>query len=375
MIPIDALIRSFTPDEAFELAMTTFESLKVPSRSWRTWGVAYSMTAVFAQVGSMASKIIAPALASVFLEDAFDDWLTILAWRTYRVERIAAAPATGQITLTNTGGGTFTRAADTVFVRSTRTGQRYRVSQGFTLAPLGQVTVDAIAVVAGSGGSAAPGEIDDFETPLARVTVSNAASFVGADAELDDTLKSRCLGRLATLSANGPRDAYVSAVLDARVPSGAQVSISRVATRPPDGRTLVRLVCATPSGAPTLEELAAARTNIEKLARTDTDTVQLSAAVTVPVSRTLTIWSRKGDVDLIKERAYANLALLASTCPIGGDAKSPGGQGYLYADAIKAAAKAADPTIFDVDSDTDSDVILAYNHVPQITASIEVRSL
>ncbi len=376
MLPIDSLIRGYTPEEAFELGLSTLESVGIPARLWREGGTARSIVGALATVGSMASQIVAGGIRGNFLEWSESDWLTLLAWYVYKVARTPATFAAGKVTLTNTGGGSFTQAADTIFVRCSRTKARLRVSQAFTLAPLASIEVSASAVESGSASSVGPGEIDEFETPLARVTVSNTASLVGADPQSDASLRLDCLARLATLSPNGPRDAYVLACTKALMPGDVPVSISRVAVLPPNGSTLVRIVLATPSGTPSGAELTACRANIEKLARTDSDTVEVLGAATVLITRKMIVWSRGGSADVIKPAANATLAKLTSEYPIGGFTKTPGGQGYLFADRIKGAIIAADPTIFDVDFDgAGTDIPLIYNQVPSLASTLEVRTV
>lgn len=374
MLPIDTLIRAVTKDEAFEMALSLLESVKIPARSWRRGGVSRSIVGVLATVAAQASDIVASGIASQFLDYAERDWLTLLAHYIYKVERITATFASGYVTLTNQGGGVFNYGANEVVLKNSATGARYRVSEAFTLGVLGEVTVSVAAIEAGSASSSEPGAIDTIETTMQRVVVGNVEAVIGLDAESDDDLRARCWASIGTLSPHGPRDAYEYAVRSATI-DGAPTNINRLVVRPALGDGSVRLVCASASGTPTPEELKAARDSIELLARTDTDTVLLEAASSVTIAKTITVWRRGGDDDTVRAAAFAALETLSATYPIGGISKFAGGQGYLYTDAISSTViGAGGGVVFDVDYDVPTDTPLADNEVPTIAATILVRT-
>lgn len=375
LIPIDELIRPWSLEETTEVGLATLEALGVPARLWRPRGVGRSILGGVAKTASMATVIISDGIRGNFVEYATGKWLDLLAWNVYKVLRTPSVTASGRVTLTNAGGGSYTRAADTVIVRCTRTQRSYRVSEAFTLPPASQIEVNVVALESGAASTAGPGEINDFVTPLARVTVSNELAIVGADAEGDESLRAACLASIGLESINGPRDAYLYATLKAKLPGDVPVSINRCTVLPSNGTTLVRVVCATPTGAPSAPELLAAREEIERRARTDTDTVEISAAVVVPLTRKIILWTRGGDRAAIRAAALSSVLELVKRHPIGGIAKVPAGQGYLYADAILSAATSVSPTVFDGDFDgAGGDIPLAYNEVAALTSDIEVRA-
>lgn len=131
-------------------------------------------------------------------------------------------------------------------------------------------------------------------------------------------------------------------------------------------------MCATPSGTPTSEQLDAVREAIHKMARNSTATVTVLGAVPMATSHEVILWANGGTESLLEENAQAALAALISTYPIGGIAKSEGGQGYLYADAIEAALIGSSEEVFDVD-DVGEDIELDEDEVPTNTTTITVR--
>lgn len=375
-LPIDTLIRAMSKEEVFELALDLLEEVRVPARSWRPGGVARSIVAVLAALGAQASSIVSGGIRAQFLEYADQDWLTLLAHYMYLVERIPATFAAGFVTLVNQGGGVFDYGANEVVVKNSTTGARYRVTEAFHLGTLESVVVAVSAVEAGSRANSEPGAVDALETQMQRVVVGNATSIIGSDAEGDEDLRVRCWASMGTLSPNGPRDAYSYAVRSATIGGGAPTSINRMTVRPAAGDGTVHIICATSSGTPTPDELAAARESIELLARTDTDTVVLDGAVPVVITKQITVWRRGGDDDTVRSAALAALGALAASYPIGGISKYSGAQGYLYTDALSSAIIGASAgVVFDVDYDSTLDVPLAPNEVPTFAATVLVRAI
>lgn len=374
MIPIDLLVREVSADDIFEKSLDVLERVKIPARSWREGGVARSLLGVFCEVGAMGAAIVRSTVAGFFLLFARGVPLTAHAKDVYNVDRIAATFASGKVTLTNAGGGVYPVAANTMIVRSSNTGARYRVTQAFTLGANTSLDVDVQAVTAGAASSVAPAELDELETPLARVTVHNAASIVGRDEESDDELVARCLARKGTWSPFGPRDAYEFEALSAKLPDGTPTSITRVSVSRYSSTGQVTIVCATPNGTPTGDELDAVREAIELRARADTATATTSGAVPKATAHTIIIWARGGTEAVLRANAQKALATFYARYPIGGLAKTEGGQGYLYADAIAAAVIASSVEAFDVDFVGGAvDTPLAWNEVATNTTTFEVR--
>lgn len=376
MIPIEKLIRTISSDELFDLALTGLERINIPARSWRPGGVAKSILGVLAEVGAQGAAVLQSCIAGGFLLFGKGDYLTAHAKDVYDVDRIGATFATGPVTLTNGGGAIFTVGANELIVSSSNTSARFRVTDSFVLSALGTVTVNVSAIEPGSASSVAPTEIDQLETTLARVTVANAAAIVGRDEESDEQLVKRCIAKKGTWSPFGPRDAYEYAALSATLAGGIPTSITRVAVSRFSSVHHVDIVCATPSGTPSDEELDAVRAEVELIARPDTVSVTVSGAVTTPTAHTLILWARRGTEAVLRGNAQKAMATLIANWPIGGIAKTEGGTGYLYASAIEATVIGSSPENFDVDFvGGEIDIPLAANAVPTNTTTFDVRIL
>lgn len=361
-LTIDQLVTPVTEDQALETFLSELETLGLAARSWRKGGVARSILRVVAKTYSGFTQLMAAAIKSGFLETAEGDWLTLLAKYVYGVDRAEATFATGSITLVNAGGGIYSFNAQEVRFLRTVSGKTYAYVNvaAFTLNAGETKTISIQAVEVGSASSAAPGEINALETVLPLVTVSNADSVVGSDAETDAELREACKNKLGALSLRGPRGAYAYAVREATRPDGSAVDINRLSVSPSSSTGVVTVYLASPSGTPSVADIGYVATSIENIARPDSVTANTVAATAVPFTRTLTVWAKRTDgvsADDIKTLVNAAIVTEVAAYPIGGIPKPPSTQGYLYADFIAGVAKGAHPSIFDVDG-TGADLAL-----------------
>jgi uncharacterized phage protein gp47/JayE len=377
-LAIDDLITPPTVDQVFNTFVASLESLGVPASGWRKGGVPSTILRVVAVMYQAFAVLIALFVRSGFLETAVGPWLTTLADQVFNVQREDATFATGQVQVTNGGGGVFSFTADQVrFLWPQGVGQNkaYTNVSAFTLNPGDVKLIDVRAVEIGSGSTAPPGSIVAFETTLLGVTCTNLTAVVGNDAEADDDLRTRCRNKLAAISVRGPRGAYAYAVDSALRLDGTPVDINRSSISPDSSTGTVTVYCASPSGTPLSSDLDQVRANIEDVARPDSVTVDVLAVTSVPVTRTLTVWAKRTDgvsASDISTLADAALTSAISTYPIGGIPKPPDTQGYLYASFIEGAAEGAHPSIYDVDG-AGSDVALSPGQVATLASTITVN--
>lgn len=373
---LDQLITELTEEEVLEQWLDALETIKVPARSWRQGGALRTILRVVASSYAGFTNIQAAFIKSGFLDYAEEGWLTALAKYVYGVDREPASFASGTFLLSNNGGGDFTQDVGTVRVLHATTRKAYTNTEAFVLTSGTQnLEVDFTATEEGPDSSAGANEITVFETFLPECTVTNPSAIVGLNEQSDPELRVVCRAKLATLSPNGPRGAYAFAVLTAKRNDGTPVDINRVWISPSSSTGVVTIYAASPSGTPTSEDLDAAEANIERLARTDTDTLDLHGATAVPLSKSLVLWAQATEglsSDLVEDSATTALANYTATYPIGGIAKPPSTQGYLYASAVEGTAKSAHESIFAVDG-VGGDLALNPGEVPILTADLEVR--
>ncbi len=365
-----------TPDEALELMLARLELLKIPARSWRRGGAYRNILRTVAITYSGIAGVVSELAKAGFLDDATGGWLTLLAYFVYGVTRREATFATGKVLFTNTGGGSYDRAAGTVRVSWTLGKKTYETTEALSLHGLGATQLVAVqAVEKGAASSVAPTGIDKLETQLLGVECSNPESVVGSDELDDEPLRQLCRDKLAALSPLGARGAYAFAVGVAERLDGSAVDINRHRVIPDPLTGVVTVVCASPAGAPVGSDLTAVEVSVEFWARPDSVTSIVAGAVPVAYAQSLTVWARAApgvDAATIKTATEAALVAMAADYPIGGLRKAPSTQGYLFATNIEGTAKAAHPAIYAIDG-VGSDLPIDPDGVVTLAAMVTVR--
>lgn len=373
-LPIDMLLVPVTAEQANEKLLDICETIGLPARSWRKGGAFRTLLRVASRGIADVSALGAQLVKSRFRETAEGDWLWQAAINDYGFTPRDATFATGVERFTNTGGGVFNYPAGAVRVRNPDTNKVYATTAPLVLGPGGIADVAIAAVEIGSASSTGPETITALETTMLGVTVLNPASVVGTDKATDPEIKEAMGESLGALSLNGPRAAYAFAIRTAKRLDGSPVNINRSHRSPGSSSGTVRVWCASPAGAPLASDLDRVRESIEAKSRPDTVKVIVSAAGTKPVSAALTVWARRTTgmtEDALRTLVVNALTVFIREYPIGGVAKQPSVQGYLYGGAIDGVCIAAHPSIFDVDGSVD--VALAEGEVAVLTANVTVR--
>lgn len=288
---IEQLITPQTAAQIRAAMVTALVQLSVRADLWRSGGVASTILTVASIILAQLSTLLSNGIRSFFLPYATGVGLKLLAYYVYGVTAPEATFATGEVTLTNTGGGVYTVAIGELSLLNSATGATYINTEAFTLDALSTETIAVRATVAGTVGNANPTAIDTLVTSLLGVTCSNATSVVGSDAISDPALRQLCLDSLAANSARGPRASYAYAIRTATNPvTGALVNINRWTISPGSSTGIVTIVVASPSGAPDADDVTGAGTNVEATARPDTVTVNLSGATEVAYIASVGVW-------------------------------------------------------------------------------------
>ena len=378
-----------TPQSATQVRatmVTTLKSLGVPADQWVPGGVFSTILTVVATLYAIFTNNMAQAIGSGFLETATGGWLTLVAYYVYGVTRPPATFASGQITLTNSGGGVYSYAPGQVTFLDLVNGQTYTNTQAISLGALATQTVGIQCTAAGKLGTAAPGEITKLVTTMLGVTVSNSASVVGQDALDDPSLRALCLDRLGTLSVRGPRNAYAYAVSVAVSPTtGQPVNINRPPSITRSSHTgTVSLVVASPTGAPTADDLQGVRNAIElgvpgltppfSGVRPDCVTVTVAGATPVTYAPAIPVWALQstGVVanDVATEVAAAITDYLA-TFPVGG-VTTDQGTGLWHTGIEAAASQGVSATILAIEGATDLALSPGQVAVDEVTVAVRL---
>lgn len=373
---LDDLTTPVTRQEVEQSIYDALGILGVNTTTWKPGAVVRTMIAAVTIILAAFSDLQAKIARSGFLELSAGDWLELVAFYVYGVTKIKATFATGEVTLTNSGGGIYSLDPDDLIVTNTATGKTYRNTQAFTLNAVSEITVAIQATEAGAASTSAPSAIDALQTVLLNVTASNALAVVGRDAEGDPGLRTRCYEKLGSLSPMGPWDAYASAVRNAVREDGSSLGISRLRTIK-DGFGHVDTYLATATGivpgivGDLTTDLGLADEAIQQFAEPLAVTARTYNATIVPISITYEVWlyNTSGQTDLQVEDLIAlRLTTYLSTQPIGGNLIS--GSGKVYLDAIRAVISGSLPEIFHVAVTVPAgDTTLSATEVPVIAAA------
>jgi len=317
----------------------------VNTTNWKPGAVMRAFITITCTLLAAASQLVSSLANGIFLPLSTGDWLTLLALHGYNLTRIEATFATGNVTLTNSGGGVYVVAiGDLIFANAT-TGKTYRNTSAFNInaGPAFTITVPVSAIEAGVAGGAAVGAISKLETTLLGVTCTNALVLVGSDQETDSNLRLRCLGALGALSPNGPADAYSYFARSAVRADGTAIGVTRVAVTK-DGFGNVSVYMATPSTGVAAPDLVVIG-NLFK-AEAEPQGVTSSALSATPLSQAITysVWLYDDAPLTVAEfTAAVAVALTAffSAQPIGGNIADSGGK--IYAEVIKCVIQDVAP--------------------------------
>ncbi len=365
------LLLAETKAVIYATALDIAAALGVPTSTWAAGDPTRSLYHIVSQGLESLEQVVALFCASGFLDYATGDWLTLLAAQVFGVARIEATFATCTCTLTNAGGGSYTFEAGDITAKATVSGKTYRNTGTvpITLGPLGTVNTAFQADEPGSEASAGIGEIDDLVTTFLGVTISNTTVATGLDAESDASLRTRCRDKVASLSPNGPADAYSYVSRNPDLTSTS--NITRVRVFPDSDTGIVLVYLASPTGVVTSDDRDDAEAAILTWATPlcITPTVLSATASTVNVTYNARVYRSVNKTDTeVKDAIEDALGELFATRPIGGDILDGDPTGKLYISLIIAAIRATFPDqIFHVTvSSPASDVALANNAVAEL---------
>jgi hypothetical protein len=342
--------------------------LGVGTTSWKPGAVVRTMIVGTSIVLAAFSALQAEIAKSGFLELAEGQWLTLVARHVYGVERITATFATGQLTLYNSGGGVYVMAPGDLVALNPVTGKTYRNASAFTLSALSDVTIDIIAVEAGSTSSALPSTITELTTTLLGVSCDNTLGLVGLDDERDPALRSRCSEKLGALSPFGPWDAYASAARNAKRADGSSLGVTRFRITK-DGYGNVTTYLATASGEVPGADVVDADEAIQQWAAPLAVTAHTESALghAVPVTYEVWLYNTSGlSPSAVQDAIALRLQSFFSTQPIGGNVIGSD-PGKVFHDAIRRTIGASVAEIFHVVVTAPAaDVTLAVDEVPTL---------
>lgn len=346
-LPLDYLVTPQSKDEIKQTLLDIAKQVGFPVTAWQSGGVADQILTIAATILAPFSSVISAIGSGGFFDlaaalkypDGTDDprWIRLLA-KNVRVDYIPASFATGPVTLTNTSGTPVTYGAGELHVAHATSAKLYTNDASVTVPASGSANVNVVADEAGSTSTAGAGTITVLVTPVPGLSVSNAAAIVGSDDESNAALAQRCRDKLASLSPNGPPDAYryfatsaktASAITRAKVTSSGGVVTTTVAnaTGPVSG---------TVSPYPGTGDLGIVNVDIQTKCVPNGVTATVQSATGHNIKIVADVWYTG-----VLTQAQVQAAVIAyfTKLPIGGIDLGDGSGGMVYLEPIEGVIK------------------------------------
>jgi len=373
-VDVNVLLAPTSPQTVLGVIINSLVTMGIRADLWPKEGVAIScMTAVSSIFSGAINTTVIPAVKSGWLPTAVGNWLTWAALYSYGVNRVNATFATGQLTLTNGGGGSFSFGPFEATFQNALTKKTYTNVDPIALAPLGTQTINIQSTEQGTASNAAPGDISIIVSTMLQVSCTNLAAVSGIDTQSDASLQLECWDAIAANSPFGPRQAFAYAVQTAvNSVSGLPVNINRWQITPSSHTGQVQVWVASPAGVPDPNDVTGVANNIEAIARPECVTVTTSPVSVVPDNDTITVFVtatpglQASDVSAAVTSA---LTTFFNTYPIGG--KSNGTAQGLFASALEGVCYGAWPGVFEVTGA--NDLALVDGQVAQDSTTVVVR--
>lgn len=335
MISLLDLVKALSVDSLRASLLAILVTLGFPVTSWHLGSVIRAIVSLFAAALAPFTELQVQIAKSGFLDWAEGAWLDLLSQQVYDTTRIPATFASGFVTMDNAAGGNFPFSERQCRFVNPTTGKIYVNTASFTLAPFETdklVPIEAIEL--GSASTSNAGEIDQLETGLIGVTVSNADAVIGFDAEKDPALRLRCRLKFGSLSPAGARDAYEYLARTFDLNGG--VTVTRTAGDFDSDTGQMTLWIAGPSGPIGSPDVAKVQLQIDLIATPlgFDCTVASVTSVTVNVLSQVSIYTSQNLLSVdVQAAVEAQLTAWIQTLPIGGDYTIPG-DGYVYRDSV-----------------------------------------
>jgi hypothetical protein len=332
-VDINALLQPTTGDIVLGVMLSELVSMGIRADLWPKEGVAISCMTVVAKIfaGAINTTII-PAIKSGWLPTSFGLWLTWVALYQYGVYRVTATFATGPLTLTNGGGGSFSIPAFQATFQNAITQKTYTNLTAISLAP-GPGPTQTITIQAtetGTASNANPGDVTGIVTTMLGVTATNLAPVLGVDDQSDPSVQLECWNAIAANSPFGPEQSFAYAIQTAINPiSGLPVNVNRWSISPSSHTGQVQVFLASPTGAADANDVLGVASNINAIARPPCVTATVASCSTVPDTDTLTVYVTStpgldaGTVQTAIATALTNYYASPSGNPIGGRTAGP----------------------------------------------------
>jgi phage-related baseplate assembly protein len=362
-IQVQTLFSLQTAAQFLNAGLELAATMGLPVTTWRAGDPTRTLYHFLAESLAERDSTIAEFIKAGWLSTAEGDWLEVLAWETFGVEKTQATYAEPTITLRNDGGGYYDLDAGDLTVKSTESDVTFHSTSAGVLSAGATVTFDLVADVAGSAGSVGIDEVDALVTTLSGVVVVSSTAGLANDAQSDEELREQCRASRGALSPNGPRDAYEFVARSSALTG--LTSITRAKATGNGGTGAVSVYVAGLSGAVTAEAVAAVQSAIELWAEPLTVNATVASASALAVSLTITV--NKSETNALTD-AQLQSAIESALVTLFAATKIGGVDGGIANSRLVSEVHGAVPGGFDSVVVGGTSITLAATQVPVLAA-------
>lgn len=280
MLTIAQLLTPMTAAQVRASAVLVLQGLGLQPQNWAKGGIASSVLTGASSVVAGLSTQLSNAVAQNWNPTASGGGLQLLSQYFFGVTPPQPTFASGNVVLTNTGGGVYTFGAGQAVFGSTVANvngvyPQYTNVSTFTLNALATLTVPVQCTIVGTAGNSAPGFVSQLITSMLGVACTNPNPIVGTDGLNDPALRALNTNSLAVRgTAFGPRGAYAYAISVAKnAVTGAPVNVNRQQLVVNSHTGQITIYVASPAGVVTTTDLQGISNSIEALCRPNCVTV------------------------------------------------------------------------------------------------------
>lgn len=221
MLSFEELLTPIPKSEVLEWTLETLKGLGFQTTGWQRGRIQYSLVETFATHFSDATEIVATLAKAGTNETSSGVALILYSKSRFDNDIIAAVKTKGAMTLSNVGTSGHTIQVGQLIAKDTTGTRLYTNTTGGSLsaasgATPGTLSLTFEALKAGSDYNVGNNTVTTLTTPIAGVSITNPDSgsgswitTLGADQELDRTLRTRNSTKISTLSLEWTESRYI----------------------------------------------------------------------------------------------------------------------------------------------------------------------
>lgn len=369
---LDQLFTPLSTEDVVTQSLKTASDLDLPVTAWEDVSVAREIIWINAANVSLFTNATSAAAGAGLLDYAKKDWLTLTAAQVYDTDRIENGYATGLVRLTNSSATPYTYLPGEVRIQNVSAdGATYTSTTGGTLSAFGTLVLSFSADAPGTASNLTGTDVLAMVTSSPGVDPSWVADLIGTDEESDSALVIRSRLSVASVTPNGPANAYDYLARSTKRPDGTAIGVTR--TKTVSSNAHVAVYVADADGSVISSDVALIQSAVNSRVVPTGITATVQSASNLAISIAMSVVRNPAAVRSSAEIQAAITSAIAqyfSTIPVGGD-DSLSFQGIYRSTLVQLARNAGASDVLDVSVTTPAaNVSLSDYQVPTISGSI-----